>query len=315
MENRELEHLLHLYERDELDDEQRQRLSELLATPEGRLQALRGGAPEALFLAHETESRGWDGFWSNLSKRMDSHRQVLPAKIPWFRIAAAAAVIVVVAVVLVIEMSPKAPPAGETAAPPTATAAGLEERTFTLRHRLSAEVLAELRPLMSDDAELRVPEGSRELVISDKPGNLDNIARALEQLDAPPATFKLRLRMLYALDNDALGSIKRVGGIAKEALDLSRFRDGGEITIAPETGRRYRELLGGRYLVQCFAALNEDGSGIILREFSLYDQQTKEIVRRAGLEVSLDGGLAVATGKLSEQGEELVLQLTVAEER
>ena len=313
MEHEELKRLLQLYERDELDEEQRKRLSELLSTPEGRLQALRSGAPEALFLAREPKARGWDGFWGNLSRRVDLNRQVLPAKTPWLRIAAAAAVLVIAAVVLVVETSPHGTPAGEATAPPTASA--LEERTFQLEHRLPAEVLAELRPLMSDDAELRVPEGSRELVITDKPGNLEKIARALEFLDTPPASISLRLRMLYALDDEALGSIKRVGGVATEALDLSRFRDAGEIAIAPETGRRYRELLDGRYLVQCVATLNEDGTGIILREFSLYDQQTKEIVRRAGLEISIEGGLAVATGKLNERGEELVLQLTVANER
>jgi hypothetical protein len=314
--NKELESLLEKYKDGSLSANERRRLAELVVTEEGRRQALASETPEAVFLARDARTPEWDdGFWERLKARIGLYEQRAPAKTPWLRLAAAAAVIVVAVLVFqydtgLFRQTESAPP--EIAAgveQGTEVDSGLVQRSFALRFRVPAEVLAVLRPLMSDDAVINIPEGRRELVISDHPANLDSIARALAQLDQPPGTLNMRLELLFARGSEIDDAFRQVGGVAAGEIDTSEFRKETEIVITPIDGRRYRELLDGRYLVQCYATLSQDGTAIELRDFSIYDQETGEIVRRSGLRVLADSGLALRTEQQNDSGETLVILL------
>lgn len=316
----ELRQLLQKYNDDNLSGDERRKLVELLKTPEGRRVALSSDTPEAVFLSRESKSPGWESFWGSLKKRVLLHRQLAPHKIPWFRLAAAVVVLGIAVFIFVSDHLGRQDRAREypgitSDEPPGAQKpAGLKQQAFKLRYRLAAEVLGSLRPLMSDEAELHLPEGRRELQITDKPENLERIARALEQLDRPPVTLRMRLRLLYALGGAGEPEIEEVGGLDTGAIDESKFRLEDEVLLTPMDGRRYSEIVDERYQVQCFAQLSEDGTAIELREFSIYDLETKRIVRRSGLRIPAGGRLVVKTGERNDRGEPLVFVITLDEE-
>lgn len=317
--NEELGHLLEKYEEGDLDEAQRRRLAELVATPEGRRQALASGAPEAVFLSRDAETPAWDGFWKRLRARVELHSRLAPKKFPVFRVAAAVAILAVAVFIYVIDSTGPRTPGDEAPAmiaegpdaPEMDATSGMEERSFSLRHRLPADVLAELRPLLSDDAKLHVNESRRELLITDRPTNLERIERALAQLDSPQGILRMRLRLLYALGGDEAAIMREVDALGAEKIDPDKYRLEEEIELAPVEGRRHRALLRGRYLVQCFATISDDGTKIELRDFSIYDQQTQRIVRRSGLTLPLAGSLVIRTDQRNEQGEPLVIVLSI----
>jgi hypothetical protein len=313
--NDELKRLLEKYQSDSLDDEERRRLSSLVATPEGRRRALASGSPEVVFLTRETEQPAWEGFWNGMHKRVLLHRQVLPHKIPWVRIAAAliifaGAIFLFVNDYLSREQQRAERPALTSAEPTEPQPAGdtFVTKTFKLHHRRPAEVLNALRPLMSDEAKLHIPEGGREIQVTDKPVNLERIARALEMLDTPAGTLPIRLKLMFALGG-AEAEIREAAAVRKVDLDPAKYRLEQELLMTPPDGRRYSETLGGRYQVQCFARISEDGTSIELRDFSIYDLETGAIVRQAGLRVPAGESLMLKTDQRNERGEPLVIIL------
>ncbi len=318
--NDELRQLLQKYKDDNLSGDERKRLAELVSTQEGRHAALSSDTPEAVFLSRKAESPGWDSFWGGMKKRVLLHRQLAPHKIPWFRLAAAVVVLAIALFVFVNDYLGKQeqarPYTSLTSAEPSGAQqpADLKQQVFKLRYRLAAEVLGSLRPLMSDEAELHLPEGRRELQITDRPENLERIARALEQLDLPPGTLRMRLKLMFAVGGMDEPEIREVGGMEAGTIDESKYKLEDELLLTPVEGRRYREVIDERYQVQCFAQLSEDGTAIELRDFSIYDLETKRIVRRSGLRIPAGGGLVVKTEERNDRGEPLVFVITLDEE-
>jgi hypothetical protein len=316
--NEELKLLLEKYEADNLTTDERRRLAALVATPEGRRQALASPSPEVVFLAGEKESPAWDGFWHGMQQRVQLHHQLLPHKTPWIRIAAAAAILIVAVLIFVNEYSNRAPVGSPATTPAEASGQkpetpALTTRTFKLAHRLPAEVLNELRPLMSDAVQLHIPEGGREIRITDKAENLDRIARALQMLDTPAGTLPIRLKLMFALGGEQ-PEIREAAAVEKVDIDSSKYRLADELLLTPSEGRRYVATLNERYQVQCFAKLGENGTALELRDFSIYDLQTGSIVRREGLRIPLGESILLNTDQRNDRGEPLVIVLATGHE-
>ncbi len=308
----ELKELLRRYERDGLSGVDRRRLAELVATEEGRRQALASGCPEALFLAlarEETQLSAWHPYWERLEVRLMEQTQVKAGGLRTGPLATAAAMIALAFLMALPFLQKSDEPETSTAAAEIAT------RVFQLRHRSPAEVLPRLHRLMSEEAQLHVSQQRRELEITDKPSNLEAVARALELLDTPPAELRLRVRLLYALghpDDPSIpaGALRQISAAGE--FDSSDYRLEEELLLTPTEGRRYRALLQDRYEVTCFAELSDDGTEIELRSLTIYDRETGGMVR-AAVSLMPGGFAAVPTDQESPEGEPLVVVVSAEE--
>ena len=306
----ELKELLQRYERDELSGDDRRRLAELVATEEGRRQALASGCPEALFLAREEpQLSAWDPYWERLEARLTEQMQVKVGGLRTGPVAAAAAIVALAFLMALPFLQKSDEPETTTAVAETAT------RVFQLRHRSPAEVMPRLHQLLSEEAQLHVSQQRRELEITDKPSNLEAVARALELLDTPPSELRLRVQLLYALghpDDPSIpaDALRQIGAAGE--FDPSDYRLEEELLLTPTEGRRYRALLLDRYEVTCFAEFSDDGTEIELRSLTIYDRETGGMVR-AAVSLTPGGVAAVPTDQESPDGEPLVVVVSTEE--
>ena len=200
----------------------------------------------------------------------------------------------------------------ETAAETKTADAASQNRVFTLRHRLPSEVLPQLRRFMSDDAELHVLQDENKLDITDRPENIERLSRALAMLDTPPATMLLKLRFFYAnaADSETAEFAEARREVSElDEIDLSKYRLDNEMELTLIEGRRISATLQDRYVINCFATIDLEGKKILLRDISIFDQETQQIVRKSGISVSEGKNLVIQTGQLDDSGQPLVIAI------
>ncbi len=134
-------------------------------------------------------------------------------------------------------------------------------------------------------------------------------------LDLPPAELQLRLQLYYPAGDepeDALmAEVRREVGRLGDA-DLSGYLLKDETVLTPAAGRRYSATLQDRYVINCFAELKPDGTGVTLRDISIYDKQTQEIVRKSGLVFTKGEILVIRTELKDDSGRLLVVAIDIA---
>ena len=134
-------------------------------------------------------------------------------------------------------------------------AAQLETREFVLAHRSASEAGRAIEPFLSPDGSLTVTPALRRLRVTDRPDVLRRIAVFLEQFDAAPAEYRLRISLFRARDRGRDGAsppgVERVDGALlarmRRLFRYERFDLLGRRTVGGTVGGEVSVGLGGPY--------------------------------------------------------------------
>lgn len=77
-------------------------------------------------------------------------------------------------------------------------AARLSVRTFQFKHKQAEKATEVVKPLLSAVGSMSIQAGANALVVTDAPANLQKIATAIAQFDAPPQLTRLTVRLVAA---------------------------------------------------------------------------------------------------------------------
>lgn len=269
----ELTSLLKRYDDGELDDTGMARLRELVATPEGRKQALASGAPETIFLADEKLAEPeWDSYWQTFSERMETQDR-WPAQQParWRKpLAMAAMLVIAVGAVFLLQ-----PMFGGGADQEQLTD---ETFSYVLVHRQPAEVLPDLHTALGEDAAFSIDNEVGSISITGSPEAVERARRALAMLDREPLELPIHIALLQP-NNPMV--IQTVDALPTEDLDMDDFEILGTLEIKPLEGRQFSNVIDGRYETTCFVRVNAEGTEAHIISLSIFDRETRTMLVRA----------------------------------
>lgn len=302
--NDELKSLLEKFKADNLTDEERTRLGELMNDAGLRKAAMVDGLPEAIFLADENmPTVQWDTYWEGFQERMSHHQQAIPKKTPVWTRWAAAAVIVFIISLAVLPFLPKQIQSDKNA--------DMQQLVYQLQYRRIQDVSPHIQSLLSKDKEIMFDYQKNKITITDHAENIEKLDRMLKMMDRELSALDFRIRFLYPKTPGA-GAVIPVGGIAQESFDLTEFNLAEDLKFTAIEDQQFNQDLNNRYRVICLARMDPENLETILANISIFDQVGGEMVFKAdGIKLAPDQIYTLRTGKKNETGEELIVALNL----
>ncbi len=100
-------------------------------------------------------------------------------------------VMLLLALLVAVSAAQAEPPAPDTAK-------ALSVRTFTFKYREADKAAGVIKPLLSADGTISIQPGTKSIVVTDRADNLKAVAKAIDDFDRPPQSFRLTVRLVSA---------------------------------------------------------------------------------------------------------------------
>jgi hypothetical protein len=133
-------------------------------------------------------------------------------------------------------------------------AAGAAERTFLLRHRQAGAAVNLVMSLLSPDGNVLVEPRSNAVTVRDRDEVIDRIGRALAAWDRAPENYRVRMVVLLASTDPAVGvpppAIRELGVDLRELFHFTSFEEIDSLSLVATDGSSLETSAGGRYTVR-----------------------------------------------------------------
>jgi hypothetical protein len=125
-------------------------------------------------------------------------------------------------------------------------------QTFKFKFKSADKAAQMVRPLMSSNGSVSIQPGSNTLVVTDRAENVERIADAIDDYDAPSRTFRLELKLVAAgrvsgkppaVPEDLAEVSTKLAGV----LRFNAFEKLGELAVSGREGDVVRRDIDGAY--------------------------------------------------------------------
>ena len=153
--------------------------------------------------------------------------------------------------------------------------AELDTRVFEIHHKNMEEVVSLIEGALSDDSSVLMRRRIRTLAVTDRPTNLEEVARLIKAFDVPPQNVSVRISLVRASRGMPGVAAKRSppGVLPQSFRELTKFVDYellGGMALETTESESSSLMLGDEYRIRFEVDQVDDRAGRVrLRDFVL----------------------------------------------